>query len=221
MSPPPEPSPGLVRRNIADPAGVVLMLHGGRENGVAAVRQADRSFLRSALMMAQIAERVRSGGMALWLLRYSVQGWNAAAGTPSPLGDARWALDRVRRELGPLPVVLLGHSMGARTAVAVAGDESVVGVVALAPWLPAMEPVDQLAGRHLAAAHGSADRVTNADQTAQFVRRASRVTASSEFLDMGPVGHYLLRGMSTWNHFAASRALSWSTGAAPSGDATG
>ena len=36
-----------------------------------------------------------------------------------------------------MPVVLLGHSMGGRTAVAVADDPSVVGVVALAPWLPA------------------------------------------------------------------------------------
>ncbi len=121
--------------------------------------------------------------------------------------DARWALDEVRRELGDLPVVLLGHSMGARTAVAVADDPSVTGVVALAPWLPADEPNRTLTGKHLAAAHGRTDRITSARATREFVRRAEAVAASAEFHDMGRVGHYMFRDIPAWNRFAVDRSL--------------
>jgi predicted esterase len=97
--------------------------------------------------------------------------------------------------------------MGARTAVAVADDPAVTGVVALAPWLPADEPVEPLTGRHLAAAHGSADRISSLSQTEAFVRRAASVAASTELRDMGAVGHYMLRRVREWNRFALSRSL--------------
>jgi alpha-beta hydrolase superfamily lysophospholipase len=113
----------------------------------------------------------------------------------------------VRREHGELPVVLLGHSMGARTSVAVADDPNVVGVVGLAPWLPADEPVRPLAGKHLAVAHGRADKITSARATRAFVRRAGSVAASTEFHDIGRVGHYMFRRISAWNDFAVTRSL--------------
>ncbi len=97
--------------------------------------------------------------------------------------------------------------MGARTAVAVADDPLVTGVVALAPWLPPDEPVQRLRGKHLAAAHGSADRITSLRATKAFVRRAQRVAASAELTDMGPIGHYMLRRVRAWNDFAISRSL--------------
>ena len=57
--------------------------------------------------------RLNRAGASLWLLRYAVRGWNQrVAAPPSPVPDARWALDEVRSELGDVPVVLLGHSMG-------------------------------------------------------------------------------------------------------------
>lgn len=58
------------------------------------------------------------------------------------------------RRFGATPVVMLGHSLGGRAAVRSAGAAGVRGVVALAPWLPEDEPVDQLAGRALAILHG-------------------------------------------------------------------
>jgi dienelactone hydrolase len=124
--------------------------------------------------------------------------------------DARWALEAVRRELGEdagVPVVLLGHSMGARTAVAVADDPQVAGVVALAPWLPASEPTAPLAGKQLAAAHGRSDRITSSRATRAFCREAQAVAASVEFHDMGRVGHYMFRRIPVWNAFAVSRSL--------------
>jgi len=99
--------------------------------------------------------------------------------------------------------------MGARTAVAVADDPIVTGVVALAPWLTASDPIRTLSGKHLAAAHGSSDKITSARATEEFVRRAGSVAASTEFQDMGRVGHYMFRHIAAWNDFAITRSLAF------------
>lgn len=206
-------SPDLHRLDAPGrPAAVVLMLHGGQPDSHAPVGDDSLSWRRSRWMQEQLARRVHAHGMSLWLLRYGQRGWNAGTGPhPSPVPDARWALDEVRREHGGLPVVLLGHSMGARTAVAVADDPSVAGVVGLAPWLPGGEPVQGLAGKHLAVAHGRADRITSFRATEAFVRRARSVAASAELEDMGPVGHYMVRRHRAWNRFATSRSIAFAT----------
>lgn len=207
------PAPTLSRRDSRSgdaqrPDGLVLMLHGGKATGLTTVEDNSASWRRSRWMMDQISGRLNQSGVSVWLLRYGVRGWNAGATTgPSPIPDARWALAEVRREHGDVPVVLLGHSMGARTAVAVADDPGVVGVVALAPWLPATEPAGALAGRHLAAAHGSSDKITSLSQTRAFCRSAERFAASVELRDMGRVGHYMLRRVPAWNDFAVTRCL--------------
>ena len=123
------------------------------------------------------------------------------------IADARAALDGVRRRLGDVPVVLLGHSMGGRTAVHVADDPNVRGVVALAPWLPPGESVEALRGKALYAAHGSRDRITSARATRDYVRRAAAVASVAELTDMGPRGHYLLRGREAWNAIALQASL--------------
>ncbi len=204
------PEPSLTRQDVADPRALILMLHGGRADGQAPVSDRSASWRRSRWMMSQISGRAHRAGVGVWLLRYGVRGWNAGrAAEPSPVPDARWALDEVRRELGELPVVLLGHSMGGRTAVAVADDPSVTGVVALAPWLPARDSHLPLAGKQFAAAHGRTDRITSAKATREFVRRAEPVVASAEFHDMGRVGHYMFRNLSVWNEFAIERSLAF------------
>ncbi len=203
-------APSLTRRAPDDPQAVVLMLHGGKARGLDPVDERSASWRRSRWMMAALAPRFLKAGLSVWLLRYGVRGWNAGSGAdPSPVPDARWALDEVRREHGDVPVVLLGHSMGARTAVAVADDPSVTGVVALAPWLPADDPVQPLTGKHLAAAHGSTDPITSAQQTRTFVQRARQVTASAEFEDLGRVGHYMFRRIPAWNAFAVRRSVAF------------
>ena len=97
--------------------------------------------------------------------------------------------------------------MGGRTAVHVADDPSVVGVVGLAPWLESSDPVRRLAGRHLVAGHGSRDKITSARATRAYLDRAVGIAASAHFADMGRLGHYMLHRAGDWNRFALHSTL--------------
>ncbi|KRF36516.1 alpha/beta hydrolase [Nocardioides sp. Soil805] len=186
------------------PDALVLMLHGGKPRSRQPVDGRSASWRRSLWMQRTIAMRAHRAGTGIWLLRYRERGWNGGA---DRVDDARWALDRVRRAHGDVPVVLLGHSMGARVAVHVADDPSVVGVVGLAPWWSAEDPVHALAGRSLVAAHGRRDRITSYAETARFVERAREVASGVALHDMGALGHYMLTGVERWNDEAIDSSL--------------
>ncbi|MFC7723526.1 alpha/beta hydrolase [Nocardioides sp. GCM10028917] len=189
------------------PAGaraMVLLLHGGKPHSRQPIDGRSASWRRALWLQRSIAARSHEAGVGVWLLRYRHRGWTGGA---NPTDDARWALDRLREAHGDLPVVLLGHSMGARVAVHVADDPSVVGVVGLAPWWSADDPVATLAGRALRAAHGRRDRITSFRETSRYVDRARTVAASVELHDLGGLGHYMLVGSREWHDVALSSVL--------------
>ncbi len=180
------------------------MLHGGKPRSVDLVDDRSASWQRTAWMARSISGRAHEGGVGVWFLRYGARGWN---GGTDRVADARWALDQVRAAHGDLPVILLGHSMGARVAVHVADDPCVAGVVALAPWWQETDPVRTLTGRSLVAAHGRRDRLTSFAQTQRFVARARPVASHAELVDMGPLGHYMLKGAGAWDDVAVESSL--------------
>lgn len=61
------------------------------------------------------ARCVVTAGVRVQRVRYTHRGWNGPR--EDPLHDALRMLDALRREAYDIPVVLLGHSMGARAAL--------------------------------------------------------------------------------------------------------
>ena len=189
--------------SVASPEALVLLLHGGKERSWAMVTGRSLSWQRGMALARTLGRRLHEDRVGVRLLRYRTVGWNGDGA--DKIADARWALDLIGDEAGEVPVVLVGHSMGGRTACHVADHALVRGVVALAPWLPPDDPVTALTGKQLHAAHGRRDRITSARATRAYVARAAAVAATTSFTDMGHRGHYLIRGAEAWNAFTLDR----------------
>ena len=193
--------PRLDRFSTPDsPRAIVLLLHGGQEHSVEPVENKHASWWRMALMARSLRRFARKRGFSVSLLQYGQRGWNSQS-DPAPVRDARWALDHLTTEHPGVPVVLVGHSMGGRTACRAADDPAVVGVVGLAPWLPATEPNRTIAGRHLRILHGTADRWTSPAASKAYVERSRGVAASGSWTPLAGAGHFMLRRLSTWRRF--------------------
>jgi alpha-beta hydrolase superfamily lysophospholipase len=172
------------------------MLPGGKAESRAPARFWHLSALRLRFLAGRVHRAERRNGVAVWSLRYRVRGWNAVEA--SPVADARWALNRVRAEHGDVPVVLIGHSMGGRTALRVADDPAVCAVLGLAPWLPAGEPRPPLGPRPLLVVHGTDDRWTDPLASRSYVVAMAAQGTPAVWVPIPDVGHFMLRARRRW-----------------------
>lgn len=193
------PSPTLlIRHRPVRPRAAVLVLHGGQETS----HRPARPWQLAALRMGPFARAVSGDDILVARARYRVRGWNGERA--DPVRDTHRALDELAQLAGPVPTVLLGHSMGGRAALRAAGHSQVCGVVALAPWWPPGEPVEQTAGRHILCLHGDQDRVTSPTESADCVRRARGTATGAGMALVGGGDHAMLRRHRLWHDTAAA-----------------
>lgn len=185
--------------------GVVLLLHGGRVASRASVRRDNLTVVRMRMFAPAILAGAGRAGVAVAVLRNRYRGWNEPAA--DPVTDALWALAEIEQRCGPVPVVLVGHSMGGRAALRVAGEPSVRGVAALAPWLPADEPITHLAGSVVLIAHGDHDSVTSADASLAYIRRIADVADRVCFWRVPGGHHAMLEHPAHWHGLVRDFAL--------------
>ncbi|MFH8881763.1 alpha/beta family hydrolase [Streptomyces californicus] len=214
------------------PSAAVLVLHGGRETGTeppppgllnlpgARMRPFVRALGRAArtagtgagpgsAFSAVPATGSASGpgsGVLVRQVRYGHRGWNGDRA--DPFHDAVAALDALRDEAGDeLPVVLLGHSMGARAALRAAGHPLVRGVVGLAPWCPPGDPVTQLADRDVVLVHGNRDRLTSPQASQSLTARARRAGARTCMITVRGGDHAMVRRAPAWHRVTTALVM--------------
>ncbi|MFI5804674.1 alpha/beta hydrolase [Streptomyces sp. NPDC051561] len=195
----------MTPRPTSTPEAAVLLLHGGREHGLEAPPPLNLPGRRMIPFRRALRRAAGSHRLAVRTAVYRHRGWNGSRA--DPVEDALGALDRLVAELGPLPVVLVGHSMGGRAALRIAGHPRVRAVVGLAPWCPPGEPVEHLAGRDLVLLHGDRDRTTSPRATREFAARARGADARACVVGIDGGDHAMLRRAGTWHTLATSVTL--------------
>lgn len=194
-----------VKAPDGDTTAVVMVLGGGKANSFDLTDSGQLTALRMRPFASFLRRQGRSHGVAVWTVRYRYRGWNGEQ--RSPVADVQWALDEVRRRHGEIPVVLVGHSMGGRTALALGGDPSVRGICALAPWTERADPVVQLAGSTVLIVHGSRDMVTSPRGSRSFARHAAEAGARVGYVAIRGEMHAMVFQWRRWHRLAAGFAL--------------
>src|ERR1700760_1478846 len=116
-------------------SAAVLVAHGGRSQSTAPVTPYQPAPLRMIPLAGAIRRALPGGATVVSRPLYRVRGWNGDLA--SPVADLTEALDQLGEQYGPIPVVLVGHSMGARAAMRVAGPPGGAAGAGAAPVPPA------------------------------------------------------------------------------------
>jgi pimeloyl-ACP methyl ester carboxylesterase len=196
--------------------GIAVLLHGGRAESLDPVRAGQLAVLRMLPFGRALSAAGRGRGLAVARVRYAMRGWNGTL--QSPVADARAALEELNRRYPGIPSALVGHSMGGRTALHVAGEDGVRAVVGLAPWIEDGDPVAGLRRRRLLILHGDADRRTSAAAAEEYTTAAAAVAESASFVRVRGDGHAMLRRPRVWHRLTAGfviAVLYRSAGAVP------
>ncbi|MER6775808.1 MULTISPECIES: alpha/beta hydrolase [unclassified Streptomyces] len=200
------PTGALVLHRVPqDPTAAVLLLHGGRAQGLEAPPRPNLPGLRMRPFARAISGSGAARGVVVAEVRYEHRGWNG--NRADPVHDVWQALRELCCVAGPLPVVLVGHSMGGRAALRAAADPLVRAVVGLAPWCPPGEPVLHLGDTAVVLLHDEADRVTDARGSWDYVRRARARGARAAGIAMPYGGHAMLRRAPVWHRVARDTTL--------------
>ncbi|MFJ3666156.1 alpha/beta hydrolase [Streptomyces sp. NPDC090106] len=185
----------------ARPRAAVLVLHGGRADGLGPARPWQLAALRMRPFHRALADALPDD-VLLAGVRYRVRGWNGTRADPVP--DTLDALGQLAALAGPVPTVLVGHSMGGRAALRAAGHPQVGGLLALAPWWPPDEEPGPLAGRRVVVLHGARDRVTAPADSADLVRRARGTAERAAMALVRDGDHAMLRRPGFWHGTTAA-----------------
>lgn len=204
-----EPNLRVLTSPETPPRTVLLALHGGRPVSRAPVRGAQPAYRR----MFPLARAGHRPDVAVWVLRNRVRGWNEPA--LDAVGDARRAIEAIRGAHRGARIALLGHSMGGRVALRLAGEPDVVGVCALAPWTTGDDPVEQLPGRIVRIVHGDRDRTTPPETSLAYAHRARRAGATVSRHVISGSGHAMLRRAREWNAQVAAFSADCATARCP------
>ncbi|MEO6884989.1 MAG: alpha/beta fold hydrolase [Jatrophihabitantaceae bacterium] len=204
-----------ISRPDGDAVAAVLVLHGGREVSTAQVRAGNLAAARMLPFARSLRRHGSRHGLVVARLRYAVRGWNGD--DRSPVADARWALAQLADEFGAVPVALVGHSMGGRTALHIAGNPNVRSLVGLAPWIEKDDPVGTVTDRRVLLVHGDQDRVTNPTATARYAAAAAGRAQSVGSVTVHGDKHAMLSHPHDWHALTTGFVLSTVCGVPPEG----
>lgn len=196
----------LVPTHVPDqPTAVVLVLHGGAARPrPERVRATQLSVLRMVPIASRIAAR-STASTAVYRLLNSYRGWEPRQ---SPVDDVHWALDQISSRYGSgVPASLVGHSLGARSALLSGTHPNVVSVVALNAYLDNWQADVDLSGRSVVFAHGTRDRVASLN-TAESVARRLAATTHVEFVHVHGGNHSMLTRREAFETLAAASVTS-------------
>ncbi|MEV7323556.1 alpha/beta fold hydrolase [Streptomyces sp. NPDC093970] len=177
----------------------IITLHGGRVDSYQTSQPWHPAALRMRPVLRSAASAVSLHDAVLAQVRYRHRGWNQG----DPLQDTYRALDELNQLAGPVPTLLIGHSMGGRAALRAASHPHVRGVVALAPWLPPGEPTRHLRGKRAVVLHGTRDRITSAEASTDYVRRVRTPQTRAGIILIRRGDHAMLRRSPLWHRTVA------------------
>lgn len=197
-----------------DPAGLVLVLHGGAAHAEAMqVSPTQLSVLRMVPVARAVSRRGRNR-LGVYRLLNSSRGWDTAH---TPVQDVAWALDRLHETYGDLPpVALVGHSLGGRAALLAADRPEVGSVVALNPWVYPSDGDVDATGRRILVVHGTEDRIALPERAEAAATRLAR-TATVGMIRIAGAKHAMLRHGPRFEKYAADFVTATLLGDPPRG----
>ncbi|MER5971351.1 alpha/beta hydrolase [Streptomyces sp. NPDC002055] len=193
--------PLVMRRMPAEPGAGVLLLHGGQADALDRPCPWNLPALRMRPICRAVQRATAGYGVALGEVRYRHRGWNGLRADAAR--DAESAVEELTTAVGPLPLVLVGHSLGARAALSIGGHPRVRAVIALAPWCPLDEPVEHLAGKSVVLIHSDRDRITDPRGSLSFALRARAAGAEVCRLVVPGSDHAMLKRATDWHSITA------------------